>query len=524
MFSTALIGREFRAASRQKRIYGMRVLMALMLALALLMGVGIQFASRTTGSGTGIFAGLGLVIFLFASVFVIAQSCGSIADERRQGTLGLLLLTPLRPFEVVLGKFMARSCEGLQLCLVALPMIVVPFAMGGLTGGQILTVFVVILAQVMLCGAVSIFCSAFCKNAATAFGAAMLMISGYEILGVILAQAGSFLGVGGVTAYPIWTFLNPLAVVIRQFSMGTGDLAWSMLTLGFSMVIALAMIGLAAVRVPRVLTADFNVSRWVAFARARKIRRSRCRADVKAPIYWLEWGRWKSKRNIIFTVAIIALVSVACYVWPGEGTLMVFAQLGGLASFMLTILMIVSLVRNIQTQKQERIFELMLTAPITDKEWVNQRLQAAWRAYGIPLFLIAIVNALGAVAMYSGVMPGEFETWAAICLFAGTLMQSVTIWYMLAALSFSVGLSSKSMGSAIGLIILIYFGAGFAFSIIAGVIGFTLMMSIFSAGSSGMAAHLLAQVLVPLVGQFIVGIWVHQRLKTTMRRRIAEAR
>jgi len=87
-----------------------------------------------------------------------------------------------------------------------------------------------------------------------------------------------------------------------------------------------------------------------------------------------------------------------------------------------------------------------------------------------------------------------------------------------------VGLSSQSMGSAIGLIILIYFGAGFAFVIIAGVIGFTLMMSISTAGSSGMMAHLLAQALVPLVGQFIVGICVHQRLKVTIRRRIAEAR
>ena len=49
-------------------------------------------------------------IFIFAP----AVTCGCIADEKKQGTLGLLFLTHLNSADIVLGKFVSRALDLVQ--------------------------------------------------------------------------------------------------------------------------------------------------------------------------------------------------------------------------------------------------------------------------------------------------------------------------------------------------------------------------------------------------------------------------
>jgi len=104
MIALAPIGREFRAASRQKRLYTMRTATGLVLGFGLLLGVMLSGMSPGSG-GAMAFAIMAMIVFLLTSLSVVSQSCGAISDEQRNGTLGLLLLTPLRPLDVVMGKF-----------------------------------------------------------------------------------------------------------------------------------------------------------------------------------------------------------------------------------------------------------------------------------------------------------------------------------------------------------------------------------------------------------------------------------
>ena len=74
-------------------------------------------ARRIRTTGAEMFAVLHTVIcvvLLFAAPLVAADS---VAKERREGTLGLLALTPLRPFEVVIGKALAHVIRLVSLWL-----------------------------------------------------------------------------------------------------------------------------------------------------------------------------------------------------------------------------------------------------------------------------------------------------------------------------------------------------------------------------------------------------------------------
>lgn len=139
-----VLERELRVQARLKRTYWLRFLTGLMLAVAL----AIQFADvgslgramgfggvRTTGAE--MFAVLHTVIcvvLLFAAPLVAADS---VAKERREGTLGLLALTPLRPFEVVIGKALAHVIRLVSLWLLSLPLLLVPVLLGGVNAVDI---------------------------------------------------------------------------------------------------------------------------------------------------------------------------------------------------------------------------------------------------------------------------------------------------------------------------------------------------------------------------------------------------
>src|SRR5256885_14793366 len=59
-----------------------------------------------------------------------------LSGEKREGTLGLLFLTDLRGYDVVIGKMAANSINAFYGILAVLPIFGVPLLMGGITLGE----------------------------------------------------------------------------------------------------------------------------------------------------------------------------------------------------------------------------------------------------------------------------------------------------------------------------------------------------------------------------------------------------
>ncbi|MCF7763809.1 MAG: ABC transporter permease [Verrucomicrobia bacterium] len=132
MNALPIVERELRVAARQPRTYRTRLFAA---------GVGLvifgfaEFASARAGLGTSpgsqIFMMLAQLAFYYCLFSGIGQTCDCLSREKRDGTLGLLFLTDLKAYDIVLGKLMSSSLTSAYALMATLPMLAIPLLMGG---------------------------------------------------------------------------------------------------------------------------------------------------------------------------------------------------------------------------------------------------------------------------------------------------------------------------------------------------------------------------------------------------------
>src|SRR2546428_74305 len=125
-----VIVRELRAQSRQPMTYWLRVI-----GIGAIIGVMALVDLRGAPSELGgrLFSALNATLFLSIWIFVPLLTADAISREKREGTLGLLFLTPLTPMGIVLGKSLIHAVRAITFFLAALPALALPFLLGGLT-------------------------------------------------------------------------------------------------------------------------------------------------------------------------------------------------------------------------------------------------------------------------------------------------------------------------------------------------------------------------------------------------------
>ena len=123
-------------AARRAGTYWLRCFAA---AAALALGcVAFQWSKYVSPAQMGlhILTALSILTFgfsLFAGVFMTADC---LAEEKREGTLGLLFLTDLKAYDVVLGKLAATSLHAVFGLMAIVPVLGLPLLMGGVTGRE----------------------------------------------------------------------------------------------------------------------------------------------------------------------------------------------------------------------------------------------------------------------------------------------------------------------------------------------------------------------------------------------------
>src|SRR5438445_2731626 len=131
-----IVERELRVAARRHSTYAMRLFVA---AAAIVTGVFFYVAnvrSAPQGIGHSIFLGLGILALIYCLAAGRRSTADCLSQEKRDGTLGLLFLTDLKGYHVVLGKLTATSLTGF-FCLVAIFVVLaVRLLMGGITSGE----------------------------------------------------------------------------------------------------------------------------------------------------------------------------------------------------------------------------------------------------------------------------------------------------------------------------------------------------------------------------------------------------
>ncbi|HVY70688.1 MAG TPA: hypothetical protein VHH73_12220 [Verrucomicrobiae bacterium] len=125
-----VIVRELRAEARRPFNYWLRVGAA---ALAIVvLGLTLVLDRRVAADvGRSIFQHLNFSLFAAIWIFVPLLTADCVSQERREGTLGLLFLTPLTSLGIVLGKCLVHLVRAFSVLAVVTPVLTLPALVGG---------------------------------------------------------------------------------------------------------------------------------------------------------------------------------------------------------------------------------------------------------------------------------------------------------------------------------------------------------------------------------------------------------
>ena len=174
-----IVERELRVAARKKGTYLTRVGVAM--GAMVLGGVAglVTLGNPSVRFGTVYFqilSGLAMLYSLGAGRFLTADC---LSAEKREETMGLLFLTDLKGYDVVLGKMAATSLNGLYGLLAVLPVLAITLLTGGIAYGEFCRVALLLLDTFLFSLAVGIFASALTRE----FRSAMAL-NFYVLLGL----------------------------------------------------------------------------------------------------------------------------------------------------------------------------------------------------------------------------------------------------------------------------------------------------------------------------------------------------
>src|SRR5215831_2821308 len=172
-----IVQRELRAAVRRKGMFRVRWWAALLAIAVGFVSLGFVAATRPRGSvGNPLFSiltGYALGLCLLSGVVLTADS---LSEERREGTLGLLFLTNLKGYDVVMGKFIPSFLIGAYVLFALLPITAIPLLLGGVTGGEFWRVALALLNALFISLAAGALVSSTSRDSQRAMGNTLVLV------------------------------------------------------------------------------------------------------------------------------------------------------------------------------------------------------------------------------------------------------------------------------------------------------------------------------------------------------------
>jgi ABC-type transport system involved in multi-copper enzyme maturation permease subunit len=425
-----IVQRELRAAARRKSTFRVRWWSALALMGVTLVLTGLAAVTRRGGGlGGPVFNLVTWYIFGLCLLAGPVLTADALSAEKRDGTLGLLFLTNLKGYDVVLGKFIARSLNAFYGLLALLPVIALPVLLGGVTGGELWRMALALVNALFFSLTLGLCVSAFRHEAARAIGDTLglivLLVAGLPAVVSLAASAQSF----------AWVSASRWITPYYPFYNATGYLAFSRVTdfwgslLG-SHLAGWALLALASVvlpwtwKVPAVSNRGIQLRNW--YRRGTKVgggAAARAKLLSRNPVLWLSsgemgipWGAW------VVVATWGCLVTVLSWTDPGALQSTVMGQYLAMPfGLLLKVLFAFQVCRFFTEGRRTGALELLLCTPLTDREIVRGHLLALWRAFRWPLvafiiflFAPAATQIIAAIShqSFTGTPPAVLEIFA----------------------------------------------------------------------------------------------------------------
>ena len=136
MISLPIVERELGIASRNLGSWLSRWIIAIVAVCFGGLWLGMAYSVGGMMKGDVFFAILAWACFVYCLLAGLWTTSDTLTREKTDGTLGLLFLTDLRGYDVVLGKMITASLKSFYGVLAVLPVLALPLLMGGVTNDQ----------------------------------------------------------------------------------------------------------------------------------------------------------------------------------------------------------------------------------------------------------------------------------------------------------------------------------------------------------------------------------------------------
>ena len=397
-----IVERELRVASRRASTYWLRFFAALMVLLVwivLLVGTRRMTPAQLSQHIITMLGSLTLGFCMTAGAF-LTSDC--VSSEKREGTMGLLFLTDLKGYDVILGKLVAASVHAFFGLLAAIPILGLSLMMGGVTGAEFARFVLVFALTLFLSLALGIVVSTLSHQAMRASAGAFLLMA--MLAGLLPALWWSQEALFKNPVFDVLLVPSPPYLFRKaydtSYALTSGPQEfWRSACVIFALTMACIVV--ACVALPRVWqTAEtrswFRLPRW-------SVRRPTLHAGRTAlaraanPFAWLASRdfsarliSWRVLVPLVGFCAVLFIVSVSQTKTIVPFIVCFFTAFG--LHLLLKVLIAMEAGRRINEDRQSGALELLLVTALPIEAIVQGQRTALRAHFRRPILLLASLN------------------------------------------------------------------------------------------------------------------------------------
>jgi ABC-type transport system involved in multi-copper enzyme maturation permease subunit len=399
MIVLPIVARELRTNARAPFTYHLRALGVVALLLASVVFSVNHGLAQTLGGE--LFGQLHFTLFCAIWIFVPFLTADCISRERREGTLGLLFLTPLRAEDFVAAKGLAQGLRALTLWLAVLPVITISFLLGGLSWMEVALSVMVNFGAICLALAAGLLASSSSRvwtrvlvvaggvSLSWCFAYALILLvlvaffldRGTGILRAILDGDFARLAAEGFWLATDWGGIWPRVLGRTRFGALSGTAAASLCSFLF-LLLTIRFVGWRVSRVwreeplsARILWLEDKFCKPVVFRGF--FRRWMLRKLDRNPIGWLEQRSWTGR---LATWTWLGLV--VCFYSAALSRIIIS---GGFPQQWMAWLMggslALSAAASFRRERETGVLELLLVSPLSASALITGRLRGLWAQF-----------------------------------------------------------------------------------------------------------------------------------------------
>ncbi|MDA1273751.1 MAG: ABC transporter permease subunit [Verrucomicrobia bacterium] len=395
-----VVARELSVQARRKSTYWIRVLASVVASFLMLWLMVVTAGSFSSiNQGKELFSVLSMLAFVYCLSVGAIVTADCLSGEKRDGTIGLLFLTPLKGYDVVFGKLVSSSIHAVFGLLAIVPMMALALLFGGLTAVEIFRTALVLANTLFLSLAAGIFVSTISRNERKAvFGAILLVLivaagpyeAAFYLANMSYSRGGAFqLDDAVVALSPVYAFTLIQASAIARFQTlefysslaQTHAVAWVFLTL------ASGIVPLVCKDRPSGKWKERWTERLRSWTLGDRSRRASFRTRLLDlnPCVWLSFRhRYKSALPWVLITPLTIIGTWICFEYS-----VAFYESALLLVFTVHILFKVWLTGETCNRwiedRQSNALELLLCTPLRTKQIVRGQGMALLRQFGWPV-------------------------------------------------------------------------------------------------------------------------------------------